>query len=220
MNKRSALFLFIISSLSLSSAYQNYTVGDTLGWFDNLEKPDINYQKWADSHSFSLGDFLIFNTDNNHSVVQTHNATVYALCDADDAALNDTYEWSSADPSATTPHPVTVPVPLITEGPIFFFSGDYDGEQCLNGQHFKINVTHGRGLPDSLKDDQGAMAPANPDAGNDDSAPDTVVSSDFDHPRNDKDKDDGDSEKHSSVVGLVAPNLIRVILSCFIILIF
>ncbi|KAL9669668.1 hypothetical protein QQ045_007215 [Rhodiola kirilowii] len=65
--------------------------------------------------------YSVFNTDNNHSVSQTHNTTVYALCDADDAALNDTYEWSSADPSATTHHPVTFPVPLITEGPIFFF---------------------------------------------------------------------------------------------------
>uniref|UniRef100_A0A7N0UTI2 Phytocyanin domain-containing protein n=1 Tax=Kalanchoe fedtschenkoi TaxID=63787 RepID=A0A7N0UTI2_KALFE len=206
--------LFIASSsVSLSSAYRNFTVGDSSGWFDTLERPGVDYQKWADSHSFSLGDFLIFNTDNNHSVVQTHNATVYALCDADDAALNDTYQWSSADPSATTPRPVTVPVPLTTEGPLFFFSGDYDGDQCRNGQRFKINVTHGQGLPDSLKDDDPAMAPANPDAGNDDSAPDTVVSSDFDHPREDGGDKDGGGEKHSSADGSVGPNLIRVVIS-------
>jgi len=33
-------------------------VGDSLGWFDNLEKPTVNYQKWVAEKQFSLGDFL------------------------------------------------------------------------------------------------------------------------------------------------------------------
>lgn len=40
------------------SGYKNYTVGDDLGWFDKLEKPTVDYQKWASSKTFSLGDFL------------------------------------------------------------------------------------------------------------------------------------------------------------------
>ena len=39
-------------------AYKNYTVGDSLGWYDTLEKPSVNYQKWVASKNFSLGDFL------------------------------------------------------------------------------------------------------------------------------------------------------------------
>ncbi|KAE8656093.1 Protein TWIN LOV 1 [Hibiscus syriacus] len=39
-------------------SYKNYTVGGSLDWFDTLEKLDVNYQKWADSNNFSLGDFL------------------------------------------------------------------------------------------------------------------------------------------------------------------
>lgn len=39
-------------------AYKNYTVGDSLGWYDNQEKPNINYQKWASGKNFALGDFL------------------------------------------------------------------------------------------------------------------------------------------------------------------
>lgn len=39
-------------------AYKNYTVGDSLGWFDSLMKPAVDYQKWAAGKSFGLGDFL------------------------------------------------------------------------------------------------------------------------------------------------------------------
>jgi hypothetical protein len=58
------LLFFILSCLFLLSfsgsveAYKNYTVGDSLGWFDKLEKPNVNYQKWVAAKNFSLGDFL------------------------------------------------------------------------------------------------------------------------------------------------------------------
>ncbi|KAF4378003.1 hypothetical protein G4B88_004610 [Cannabis sativa] len=54
-------FCFIVLPLSSRSveAYKNYTVGDSLGWYDKSEKPTVDYQKWADSNNFSLGDFLI-----------------------------------------------------------------------------------------------------------------------------------------------------------------
>lgn len=137
----------------------------------------------------------VFNTDNNHSVVQTYNFTTYKLCDYQDALENDTIEWSAADPSSTTPHPVSVAIPLVKEGMNYFYSSDYDGEQCQNGQHFKINVTHGKGLPKSLQEpSDDAPAPNSPDYGSDDSAPDTIVPSNFNHPieqESDKDEDSG-----------------------------
>lgn len=50
------LILFLFSRSAV--AYKNYTVGDSLGWYDSQEKPTVNYQKWASGKTFSLGDFL------------------------------------------------------------------------------------------------------------------------------------------------------------------
>ncbi|OIT26354.1 PREDICTED: blue copper protein [Nicotiana attenuata] len=178
------LIIFFISFSRSADAYKNYTVGDSLGWFDNLEKPTVNYGKWVAGKNFSLGDFLIFNTDNNHSVIQTYNFTTYTSCDYDNALNNDTIQWSSTDPSSTAVYPVSIAVPLLKVGTTYFFSGDYDGEQCENGQNFKINVTHGQGLPRSLRDpsDDDSEAPMSPISGDDESVPDTIVPASFDHP--------------------------------------
>ncbi|XP_030458616.1 uclacyanin-2 [Syzygium oleosum] len=201
-------FFFCISCIALISlsgcveAYQNYTVGGSLGWYENQEKPEIDYQRWASGKNFSLGDFLIFNTDTNHSVVQTYNFTTYKLCDYDDSLEKDTVLWSSGDPSNTATHPVTVAVPLMKEGTNYFFSSDYDGEQCQNGgQHFMINVTHGQGLPESLKNplDQ-SPGPVSPDSG-DDSAPDTVVPSNFNNPQ-EQSTDDNESSGSVTLTAL------------------
>ncbi|XP_004250881.1 early nodulin-like protein 18 [Solanum lycopersicum] len=195
------LLLILISFSTSVDAYKNYTVGDSLGWFDNLEKPLVNYDKWIANKKFSLGDFLIFNTDNNHSVTQTYNFTTYKNCDYNNALDNDTMQWVSADPSSTSIFPVTVAVPLLKVGPTYFFSSDYDGEQCENGQHFKINVTYGQGLPRDLKDpsDDDSMAPISPISGDEESAPDTIVPSSFDHPR---DVSTDDSPEPSNSISL------------------
>ncbi|XP_060216153.1 early nodulin-like protein 18 [Lycium barbarum] len=195
------VLLLLISFLGSVDAYKNYTVGDSLGWFDILEKPHVNYDKWVAHKNFSLGDFLIFNTDNNHSVIQTYNFTTYKNCDYDNALDNDTVQWSSADPSSTSTFPVSVAVPLLKVGSTYFFSSDYDGEQCENGQHFKINVTYGQGLPRSLKDpsDDDSMAPISPISGDEESAPDTIVPASFDHPR---DVTTDDSPEPSNSVSL------------------
>ncbi|KAJ0978038.1 hypothetical protein J5N97_013512 [Dioscorea zingiberensis] len=164
-----------------ANAYKNYTVGDSLGWFDNLMEPKVDYQKWVSGKNFSLGDFLIFNTDVNHTVVQTYNVTIYKHCDYNDADSDDTIEWSTGEPEVSN-KPVSVAVPLVKEGINYFFSGNYDGEQCKHGQHFKINVTHGQGLPESLRTPvPDSPAPASPD--DDDNVPDTVIPSNFDNPK-------------------------------------
>lgn len=200
------LLLVAVIALCFSGsakAYKNYTVGDSLGWFDNLEKPSVNYQKWVSGKQFSLGDFLIFNTDNNHSVIQTYNFTTYKYCDYDDAQDSDTVQWSASDPSATEPHSVAVAVPLVKEGMTYFFSSDYDGEQCKNGQHFKINVTYGQGLPKNLRDSsQDSPSPnASPVSGDEDAAPDTIVPSNFNNPH---DVDDDEKAEKSSAGSFVS----------------
>lgn len=188
------------------AGYKNYTVGDDSGWFDKLEKSSVDYQKWASSKTFSLGDFLIFNTDNNHTVVQTYNATIYNLCDDSNALDNDTFQYASPDPSAAAVHPVSVAVPLLKVGPTYFFSSDYDGEQCNNGQRFSINVTQGQGLPPSLRTPSPeAPGPVSEESG-DDTVPDTVVPANFDHPKNittdnaADDSDDGDKKNSNGVI--------------------
>ncbi|KAK7300267.1 hypothetical protein RJT34_11108 [Clitoria ternatea] len=196
----SLLFLFLCFSGSAES-YKNYTVGDSLGWFDNTVKPNVNYQKWIANKHFSLGDFLIFNTDTNHSVVQTYNFTTYKQCDYEDAQDKDTVQWSTSNPSNTETHPVTVAVPLMKEGTTYFFSSDYDGDQCRSGQHFQINVTHGQGLPKSLRTPiEDSPSPASPIAGDDDSAPDTIVPSNFNNPK-DESEDEKASDKGKSSSG-------------------
>ncbi|XAR59598.1 hypothetical protein NMG60_11015488 [Bertholletia excelsa] len=204
------LFLLLVISSSASvEAYQNYTVGDSLGWYDKQMKPSVDYQKWADGKNFTLGDFLLFNTDTNHSVVQTYNFTTYKLCDSDNAQESDTTEWSEGNPSSTNPQPVTVAVPLVKEGMNYFFSGDYDGDQCKYGQqYFKIKVTYGQGLPPALKTpspsgDQSGSPAAAPDSGGDQMVPDLVAPSSFNNPRNittaDNDDDTAESQSNSSV---------------------
>ncbi|KAK9273161.1 hypothetical protein L1049_017968 [Liquidambar formosana] len=208
--------LLLLSFSGSVEAYKNYTVGDSLGWYDNLQKPTVNYQKWVAGKNFSLGDFLFFNTDNNHSIVQTYNFTTYKRCDYDNAQENDTIEWSAADPSATAPHAVSVAIPLVKEGMTYFFSGDYDGEQCKHGQHFKINVTRGQGLPASLKDPADeSPAPNSPDAGDDESAPDTVVSSNFNHPQEGNDNKETSGSVSLSVFVKFSDSTLFGILSLF-----
>ncbi|RWW24442.1 hypothetical protein BHE74_00002628 [Ensete ventricosum] len=197
----------LLSSLSLillasqgANAYRNYTVGDSLGWYDRLQVPQVNYQKWVSGKNFSLGDFLsefpllhhsfwilftdlsssvvsfsvidhgrcccdaVFNTDKGHTVVQTYNVTTYKRCNYNDAETDDTIEWSAGEPKFSK-EKVTIAVPLLKEGMTYFFSGNNDGRQCRHGQHFKINVTHGQGLPESLKHRAEAPAPVAPETG-------------------------------------------------------
>lgn len=164
------------------------------------------------SKSLSLNNYIyiyillaaVFNTDNNHTVVQTYNSTIYNLCDDSNSLDNDTVNWSSPDPSATNVHPVFVAVPLLKVGPTYFFSSDYDGEQCENGQRFSINVTHGQGLPPSLKPPSPeAPGPVGQQSG-DDTVPDTNVPANFDHPKDisddDDDDDDGKKKKSNAII--------------------
>ena len=74
----SVLLIVSLMLLSLSAdAYKNYTVGGSTGWFDIQERPSANYQKWADSKTFSLGDFLSKFTPDFISVLLVCKAIVF-----------------------------------------------------------------------------------------------------------------------------------------------
>lgn len=148
-------------------------------------------------------------------MVLTYNFTTYKLCDYDNAVDNDTTQWSASDPSNTATQPATVAVPLLKEGPAYFFSGDYDGDQCRNGQHFMINVTHGQGLPKSLQDHSNeSPGPASPQSGDDgESAPDTIVPSNFNNPKEEV-ADDDDKKDASDASDLSLLSMDFKFLSC------
>nr|GMC82805.1 cucumber peeling cupredoxin-like [Ipomoea batatas] len=146
------LALFFIGAASQSpapNAYTNHTVGDGAGWFFNVttEKTSADYSTWAATQTFNLGDFLIFNTNTNQTVIQTYNETTYKSCTMDDPS-DDTYTFLGG--SNEFGKAVTVAVPLTIEGTQYYFSGADDGLQCQNGMAFEIKVGHGLGLPPSL----------------------------------------------------------------------
>ncbi|PKA62055.1 Lamin-like protein [Apostasia shenzhenica] len=132
--------------------YSNHTVGGSHGWFFNETSNSsvTNYDTWAASQSFNLGDFLIFATNSNMTVVQTYNLTTYQLCDA---SGDDSSETSVYTPAGNTKFGVSavLAVPLTVIGDNYYFSdaGD-DGIQCRRGMKFHIKVSRGRGLPPEL----------------------------------------------------------------------
>ncbi|KAH9321703.1 hypothetical protein KI387_016342 [Taxus chinensis] len=132
-------------------AYQNYTVGGASGWFFDAQKNAsvTDYTKWASSQTFGLGDYLIFNTNGNHSVIQTYNMTTYKNCNFDDAEDSDTFVWTAVDPLKPNTR-VRVSVPLTIKGANYFFSSAMDGIECVNGLKFEVKVGAGQGLPSSL----------------------------------------------------------------------
>ncbi|KAF3442276.1 hypothetical protein FNV43_RR16192 [Rhamnella rubrinervis] len=133
-----------------TTSYANHTVGGPAGWFFNstTNHSATNYSSWAAKQIFNLGDFLIFNTNTNQTVIQTYNETTYQSCTMDDASNNDTFQYSGG--SQNFSESLTVEVPLTIEGPNYYYSGASDGVQCQQGMAFEIHVGHGLGLPPSL----------------------------------------------------------------------
>lgn len=133
-----------------AAAYTNHTVGGSAGWlFDqNTNTSSANYASWAANQTFDLGDYLIFRTNTNQTVVLTYNETTFRSCSIDNSSDTDTLIYDKGNQEFG--QPLTVEVPLTIEGANYFFSSASDGIQCENGMAFGINVSHGVGLPPSL----------------------------------------------------------------------
>ncbi|KAL6130787.1 PREDICTED: cucumber peeling cupredoxin-like [Fragaria vesca subsp. vesca] len=155
MANLTAITLLLLTTIAASSAapapapattYINHTVGGLIGWFFNSTSNTsfTNYSSWAASQTFNLGDYLVFNTE-NQTVIETQNATAYRLCTADDTSDESTFVWGD-----DTLGKMTIVVPLVTEGANYYFSDNGDGEQCQQGMAFAIEVQHGLGLPPIL----------------------------------------------------------------------
>ncbi|KAL9315106.1 hypothetical protein ACSQ67_016107 [Phaseolus vulgaris] len=140
----------LVTAVSAATAgYHNHTVGGGAGWSFNSTTniPATNYSSWASNQIFDLGDYLIFNTNSNQTVVQTYNKTTYLNCTADDTD-NGTFVYGGG--SRSFGESLTIAVPLTIVGPNYFFSDASDGVQCQRGLAFEIEVQQGAGLPPSL----------------------------------------------------------------------
>lgn len=152
--KATSLRLFVVALLITAAAaadsYTNHTVGGDAGWFfdSTTNKTSSDFSSWAANQTFNLGDFLIFNTNTNQTVIKTYNKTTYDSCTMDDALDTDTVQYDGG--SNDFGKAMTIVVPLTIEGTQYFFSDAEDGEQCQNGMAFEIKVSHGLGLPPSL----------------------------------------------------------------------
>ncbi|TVU50412.1 hypothetical protein EJB05_01782 [Eragrostis curvula] len=138
---------------SEAPAYRNHTVGGAAGWFFNTKTnaSSGNYSSWANGETFYLGDYLIFKTNDNSSVVHTTNATSYDLCDASEDESPETFIYGGGGGGGGgAEEGDTVAVPLTVEGANYFFSEADGGAQCQQGMRFEIKVAHGQGLPPSL----------------------------------------------------------------------
>ncbi|KAK4415983.1 hypothetical protein Salat_2705700 [Sesamum alatum] len=148
-----ALCLIVVALLinaAAASSYSNHTVGGDAVWFFNptTNKTSADYNAWAANRTFNLGDYLIFNTNTNQTVIQTYNKTTYNNCSMDDSLDTDTFQYDGG--SNEFGSAVVISVPLTIEGTQYYFSDADDGEQCLHGMAFEIKVNHGLGLPPSL----------------------------------------------------------------------
>ncbi|KDP28725.1 hypothetical protein JCGZ_14496 [Jatropha curcas] len=146
-----ALMIAAAASQTRPTAYTNHTVGGNAGWFFNSTTNTAaaaNYSSWAAAQTFNLGDFLIFNTNSNQTVIQTYNESTFRSCTTDDALDSDTFQFGGG--STAFGEALTIPVALTIEGPNYFFSDADDGSQCQHGLAFEIQVNHGLGLPPSL----------------------------------------------------------------------
>ncbi|CAN6485100.1 unnamed protein product [Victoria cruziana] len=149
-----ALMAAVLTAASMASsgaAYTNYTVGGAAGWLYDAQthRAATDYQAWAKKSTFNLGDFLIFNTNSNYTVVQTYNGTAFKSCDYDDTGSDTTLYTVPGDPTKLGLRGV-IAVPLTQVGDNYFFSDADDGIQCAGGLKFSISVDKGEGLPPSL----------------------------------------------------------------------
>ncbi|KAE8660449.1 Early nodulin-like protein 18 isoform 2 [Hibiscus syriacus] len=140
----------LITTTTVATAYTNHTVGGDAGWFFQsvTNTSATNYTSWATNQTFNLGDYLIFRTSTNQTVIQTYNETTYRNCTTDDALGTDTFQYNGGNTDFD--QAMTVAVPLTIEGANYYFSDGDDGVQCQHGLAFEILVRHGNGLPPSL----------------------------------------------------------------------
>ncbi|XP_062090172.1 early nodulin-like protein 18 [Humulus lupulus] len=141
------LILIWVLIVSTAAANTNHTVGGSAGWFFNAttNSSATNYTSWAAKQTFSVGDFLIFQTNSNQTVIETYNKTIYQSC----IYKNSTDDVQYGGGEGKLGETLTIEVPLAVKGSIYYFSNTGGKVQCQRGMAFEIQVVNGNGfLPD------------------------------------------------------------------------
>ncbi|KAK6941668.1 Phytocyanin domain, partial [Dillenia turbinata] len=144
-----AVVIAVAAIIQSTDAQTTYMVGDNLGWLVPSAASNFNYSTWASSHTFGVGDTLVFNfTTGVHDVaVVTRDA--YDACNS------------------------TTPLDLKTIGPLSYVlnsTGDFYflctfGRHCLNGQKLHITVTTTGPSASPLPAPSPSHTPSNPPSG-------------------------------------------------------
>ncbi|CAD5175628.1 unnamed protein product [Musa acuminata subsp. malaccensis] len=82
------ILVVIFEAAPVAVSAEKFVVGDKQRW-----APNVNYTAWSDSHSFHVGDWLVFYYEKGMYDVMEVNATAYEACAADDPIVN----WSRGD---------------------------------------------------------------------------------------------------------------------------
>ncbi|KAL0456846.1 UNVERIFIED_CONTAM: hypothetical protein Slati_1023800 [Sesamum latifolium] len=77
-NKTCVVFFLIMMAFFRGSMGNVYKVGDSAGWTNT----GVDYEKWASSHTFKVGDKLVFNYDPAKYDVVEVSQQDYNICNA------------------------------------------------------------------------------------------------------------------------------------------
>nr|XP_043607114.1 mavicyanin-like [Erigeron canadensis] len=112
--------------LQLAAAV-DHSVGSSGGW-----DLSVDYDSWASSQTFSVGDNLVFSYDSSHDVLEVTKPN-YDSC-------------GTQSPISTSVNSPTR-IPLTAEGSRYFICGR--GSHCSQGMKVQINVVAGASGPPS-----------------------------------------------------------------------
>ncbi|XP_060673628.1 mavicyanin-like [Ziziphus jujuba] len=115
----SLLVILLLISAPLMVYGVEHVVGDSSGWTN----ANVNYETWASSRTFAVGDTLLFTYGSNHKV-DIVNESDYTACNTSKAL-------STYDDGNTT-------IPLTVVGPMYFLCPI--ANHCSEGQKLAINV--------------------------------------------------------------------------------
>ncbi|KAL0414144.1 UNVERIFIED_CONTAM: Early nodulin-16 [Sesamum radiatum] len=78
--KSCVVLIFLMMAFLERSMGAVYTVGDSAGWTNT----GVDYESWASSHTFKVGDTVVFNYDNESNDVIQVTEENYNSCNSDD----------------------------------------------------------------------------------------------------------------------------------------
>ncbi|KAL0414146.1 UNVERIFIED_CONTAM: Mavicyanin [Sesamum radiatum] len=83
-SKSCVVLMFLMMDFLEGSMGAVYKVGDSAGW----TIAGVDYEKWASTHTFKVGDTVVFNYDNESNDVIQVTEENYKTCNSDDNPID------------------------------------------------------------------------------------------------------------------------------------